>query len=1047
MVILRKRRFLSFFLAILLGIFNLIPSNVITAFAEEDSLYDRMLEAYKEGNQMDDWVVEARKEIAGELGLSEELDERSFLSVNYVNQNNLDLSDEKLNLLVEMATAKEEEMILANGKIPERSVVSNGNSKIQTRSIAVSHGAVNVTQMARVSGAGNGYFTISNGGGSADSYGYCAQNSKSYWGNGGTKVGAIVEWDNAEARKALYYGPGGPGYAGPYYGSLGIDMDYVTFAVGQLNGDTRNNTKANAYRSFLSGKTDPISSGYRAYKADIAEPYQDVAFLSYSPVTTSLTVHKRSQTELYSGDGYKYLSGATFGLYAWNGSSYATKVATATDNGNGTYTFYNISRSSAVDGWFLVKEEAAKAGYTTDYLKFNEDDANDYNTYGGRQFLLDGNLNWSCYSMRNYSDPSWGFVFLDYPNNVTVTITKKDSETGEKLTGAEFELWAYRGGNVESASGNPEYSYKVGNFTDNGDGTYSATFPFDLATYNGGYYYFMYKEVKAPDGYIKDSWAASGYGFAFDANGNGTKEFVVENKPGTSIQIQKSSTNPELTENNDCYSLEGAKYTIYKDADCTEEVFTLETDATGVTLKKVLTPGTYWIKETAAPKGFVLDEEVHEVTIIENQVNKFSFEDKPLVKEFDPYAILLGKIDAETNLNKPQGSASLGGAEYTVKFFEGEYEDNVNPEKELGKTPDRTWVLRTNENGYCRLFKTFLVEGYDNSDFYYLNEDDIPDLPLGTLVIQETKAPVGYQINNEIFVRRVVVGGGVIVDYNAPIVPETPLKITIVKKQAGSDTLIPNTEFTHVKPDGTTEIVTTNEDGVIIIYGLEQGKHVIYESKAADGYKLNENNKIEFNISENNEFSFINTDSLDSSIKFGMDSDKNGEVTFTNELSPFSLQIHKTNDKGSLVDGAEFTLYSDENLSQVVEVGITKNGILTFNNLEVGKTYYFKETKAPEGYKLPEKPKVYKLYVESKPTEGVFDFYIDDIKYTVDNINAEDEIYLSGSAADRVVNIKVVNTIGMTLPTAGSNATIILLLSGILLMAIAIVIYKKGKKI
>ncbi len=1036
-----KRKFLSFFLAILLGASSLISSNAVTAFAQETSLYDRMLTAYKAGNSMDDWVVEARRSIAEELGLLEELDERSFLSINYVNQNNLDLSDEKLNLLVEMATTAEEEAILRNGKIPERSVINT--SKIQSRTINVGAGAVTVIQMPRVSGAYNGYFSVNNDGGYSDSYGYCAQNSKKFWNNGGAKVGSISEWDNAEARKALYYGPGGPGYAGYYYGSLGADMDYTTFTVGQLNGDTHNNTKANAYRSFLSSKADPILYGYKAYKADIPAPYQDVAFLNYSPVTTSLTISKRSQTDLYSGDGDKYLSGATFGLYTWNGSAYANRIATATDNGNGTYTFHNVSRYSTVDGWFLVKEEVAKAGYSTDYLKFNEDDAGAYNTFGGRQFVLDSNLNWSCFSLRNHPHPDWGYTFFDYPNNVTVTITKKDSESGEKLTGAEFELWAYRGGNVESASGNPEYSYKVGDFQDNEDGTYSITFPFDLATFNGNRYWYMYKETKAPEGYTKDSHAASGYGFCFDANGNGTKEFVVENEMATAIQIQKSSTNPEITENNDCYSLAGAKYTIYKDSDCTEEVLTLETDVTGSTVKRTLIPGTYWIKETTAPKGFVLDEEVHEITIIENQINEFSFEDKPLVKEFDPYAILLGKVDAETNLNRPQGSASLGGAEYTVKFFEGDYADNVNPEIDLEEIPDRTWVLRTNENGFCGLGLGYLVSG---DDFYYLGNSGNPNLPLGTLVIQETKAPEGYQINNEIFIRRIVDGGGVIATYNAPTIPEMPLKITITKKQAGIDTLIPNTEFTHIKPDGTIEIITTNENGVVYIYGLEQGHHIIYESKAAGGYKLNQNNRIEFNISENNEFSFINTGSLDSSIEYGIDSNHNGEVTFRNQLAPFKVQVHKINDKGYKVNGAEFTLYRDENLSQIVEISVTANGVLTFSNLEVGQVYYLKETKAPDGYTMPEEVKVYKIYVESKPTEGVFDFYIDDVLYTVDDIQEENEIYLSGTADDRIINIEVVNTTGMSLPATGSNATVILLCAGVAFMTVAIVIHQKNSK-
>ena len=77
---------------------------------------------------------------------------------------------------------------------------------------------VGVTQRKRVSGAGNGYFEISG----ANSYGYCAQNKKSFWGNDQTKYGPVQEWNDPIVRKILYYSPGGPGYTG---GNLGYDMD------------------------------------------------------------------------------------------------------------------------------------------------------------------------------------------------------------------------------------------------------------------------------------------------------------------------------------------------------------------------------------------------------------------------------------------------------------------------------------------------------------------------------------------------------------------------------------------------------------------------------------------------------------------------------------------------------------------------------------------------------------------------------------------------------------------------------------------------------
>ena len=55
-----------------------------TEATEEHVLYEKMLEAYSNGEAMKEWVVEARQQIAEELGLSEQLDERSFLSINYI---------------------------------------------------------------------------------------------------------------------------------------------------------------------------------------------------------------------------------------------------------------------------------------------------------------------------------------------------------------------------------------------------------------------------------------------------------------------------------------------------------------------------------------------------------------------------------------------------------------------------------------------------------------------------------------------------------------------------------------------------------------------------------------------------------------------------------------------------------------------------------------------------------------------------------------------------------------------------------------------------
>ncbi|RGZ29308.1 hypothetical protein DW994_16635, partial [Mediterraneibacter gnavus] len=93
--------------------------------------------------------------------------------------------------------------------------------------------------------------------------------------------------------------------------------------------------------------------------------------------------------------------------------------------------------------------------------------------------------------------------------------------------------------------------------------------------------------------------------------------------------------------------------------------------------------GTYYVRETKAPKGFVLDKQVHPVTVIAGKTAVLKVKDLP---QLDPVGVLLGKIDKETNQNKPQGSASLEGAEFTVKYYKTEPTGTQDP-AEQGKTP------------------------------------------------------------------------------------------------------------------------------------------------------------------------------------------------------------------------------------------------------------------------------------------------------------------------------------------------------------------------
>ena len=103
-------------------------------------------------------------------------------------------------------------------------------------------------------------------------------------------------------------------------------------------------------------------------------------------------------------------------------------------------------------------------------------------------------------------------------------------------------------------------------------------------------------------------------------------------------------------------------------------------------------------------------------------------------------AITLTKIDSATG-EAAQGGASLEGAEFTVKFYAGFYDAGNLP-----ANATRTWVIKTvkasNGKFVAMLNKTCKVSGDD----FYTNAAGTAILPLGTISIEETKAPEGYNL-------------------------------------------------------------------------------------------------------------------------------------------------------------------------------------------------------------------------------------------------------------------------------------------------------------
>lgn len=528
--------------------------------------------------------------------------------------------------------------------------------------------------------------------------------------------------------------------------------------------------------------------------------------------------------------------------------------------------------------------------------------------------------------------------------------------------------------------------------------------------------------------------------------------FKVQSKG--KLCIKKTSANPAITDNNPCYSLQGAEYGVYKtEADAKADKNKVNTLTIGKydssekykdwSNEIELDAGTYYLKETKNPKGYALNNSVVSVVVKANESSWIGsngeFKDYP---QADPVGILLGKVDKETNKNKPQGSASLAGAEFTVKYYKGLYDSD--PAKS-GQIPARSWVLKTDKDGFAYLDSDYKVSG---DDFYMFG--NLAKIPVGTITIQETKAPTGYFINNEVFVRKIEANGKdqYVSTYNQPTVNEKVIKFDIKKVQAGTSTPVSGAVFRHTLPNGSTEDLETNSTGEITITGLASGTHKIKEIKSPDGYQLNPN-EVVFNVaSSTGKITF--TSGTNSLIVQGTKDSGDGYATFADKVNPFNLKITKTNEHGKVLKGAEFTLYSDEGCKNVVDTQISDDkGLLTFKNLDVEKTYYFKETKAPQGYRIPVDENgnayVHSVYVKATPQTNTFEFTVDGIKY--DTSKTSGNVRLEGSKKDRVVAVDITNKTTQLLPETGSNGTILLIGLGVAVIAFALYKSKKDKMI
>lgn len=228
------------------------------------------------------------------------------------------------------------------------------------------------------------------------------------------------------------------------------------------------------------------------------------------------------------------------------------------------------------------------------------------------------------------------------------------------------------------------------------------------------------------------------------------------------------------------YSLDGAEYKAYtttgngvETTDAANYLCTFRTDAAGNGYvidtnssrnlevsdqlngnyyKLVGVPLNTWvyIKETKSSAGCDLDSNAYYLHFTADNMEQTVTSTEPLKN--DPLEIYLEKKDSTSG--DATGSASLAGAEFTVKYYDVPITgaNAVTKYEQLkGKTPTRTWVYRTDESGAIRTKYPDQYLIVNRSDALYKNKDGVSIIPLGAITIEETKAPAGYTLAGRFF--------------------------------------------------------------------------------------------------------------------------------------------------------------------------------------------------------------------------------------------------------------------------------------------------------
>ena len=558
----------------------------------------------------------------------------------------------------------------------------------------------------------------------------------------------------------------------------------------------------------------------------------------------------------------------------------------------------------------------------------------------------------------------------------------------ENLAGAVFEVYAaediYTADFQKDAEGNRILEYANGEFvgtvtTDENGEAFLSELP--LGSYK-------IVEVTAPEGFVLNGEAQT---VTFTYKDQDTpvieQEAVFQNdRQKVEVSVVKKDAETQAT-------VEGAVFGLYAQEDILahgEVIVKADTliskalsDENGkAVFMNDLPFGRYYIREEAAPDGYVSSDKVVEV-IAEYQGQEIPVVELASEYENEPTKISVKKTDLTTGVE-------LEGAKLTVLDKDGNVVDSwtsVKGEEHLIErlTVGETYTLREElaPYGYLKAEEiTFTVE--DTAQIQKVEMKD--DVPTGTLIINKK----GEFLEDVTLAD--TIGGWIshIFEYITGALKDVTFEVYALEDIQAAD----GESEDYYKKDELIATITTDETGIAKLSDLPLGRYYVKEKETAEGYVLD---------GEIREIDLTYVDQDTAEVTWSGDWQNNRQKVEVSVLK-------KEKDSDRVLEGAVFALSAKEDITNkdgdvILEAGTLieekatgEDGKLTFEaDLPIGFSYTVKETAPAPGFATTDEVQEFTFTAESSEKATVsYEFTFEDeptvFEFTKTSLTTGEEI-------------------------------------------------------